>query len=129
MAEPTDHQTETFKSLISLSTEALKALQLLNGGAVVALLAYLGQASKRADLARALTCPFALFVAGLLAATLAYGSAYLTQLSLYSEDVQGAGFRGTKHQVWLWTTFAIALASLALFAFGAFASIAALTRV
>lgn len=39
-----DHALETYKSLISFGTEALKALQLLNGGAIVALLAYLGQA-------------------------------------------------------------------------------------
>ena len=38
-----EHAIETYKSLISISTEALKAFQWLNGGAVVALLAYIGQ--------------------------------------------------------------------------------------
>lgn len=36
------HIQETFKGLIALSIEALKALLLINGGAAVAILAYLG---------------------------------------------------------------------------------------
>ena len=37
------HPEETYKSLITISVELLKALALINGGAAVAILAYLGR--------------------------------------------------------------------------------------
>jgi len=40
------HALETYKSMLSISVEGLKALLLINGGAVVAMLAYLGQSSQ-----------------------------------------------------------------------------------
>ena len=42
-----DHAIETHKSMISISIEAIKHLALLNGGAIVALLGFLGQVSNR----------------------------------------------------------------------------------
>jgi hypothetical protein len=46
------HPEETFKSLITISIELLKMLALVNGGAAVALLAYLGNLASRASGAR-----------------------------------------------------------------------------
>jgi hypothetical protein len=37
------HPEETYKSLITISVELLKALALINAGAAVAILAYLGR--------------------------------------------------------------------------------------
>ena len=45
------HIVETYKGLINLSIEALKALLLINGGAAVAILAYLGNLASRTSLA------------------------------------------------------------------------------
>ena len=45
------HIVETFKGLINLSIEGLKALLLINGGAAVAILAYLGNLASRASVA------------------------------------------------------------------------------
>jgi len=45
------HITETFKGLINLSIEGLKALLLINGGAAVAILAYLGNLAARTSVA------------------------------------------------------------------------------
>ena len=92
-----EHALETYKSLISISTEALKALQLVNGGAVVALLAYLGQASDRATLAVEVKCPMAFFVLGLVTATAAFIPSYLTQLALYQEDRRNDQYKGVRH--------------------------------
>lgn len=64
-----EHAIETYKSLISISTEALKAFQWLNGGSVVALLAYIGQ---RPDLAATAECALILFVVGLISASAAF---------------------------------------------------------
>jgi hypothetical protein len=120
-----EHAIETYKSLISISTEALKALQLLNGGAVVALLAYLGQHPKLALSARG---ALGLFVLGLVAGTTVFITSYLTQLALYNESVYREKYKGPRHQIWLWVTFAIALVSVASFAFGAFAGVNALAH-
>jgi hypothetical protein len=67
--------------------------------------------------------PSLFFVAGLVAATAAYGTAYLTQFALCNEDLLRPPFLGAKHQVWLALTFLIACASLAFFGVGAFTSI------
>lgn len=114
---------ETFKSLITISTEAFKALQWLNGGAVVALLAYFGQVSSDPSIVARAYVPMALFVAGLVVSTAAFVTAYLTQLALHNENINNPTYRGPKHTFWLWLTFVICVASIVLFAWGAFACI------
>jgi len=89
---------ETYRSMISVGTEALKALQLLNGGAVIALLTYLGHTSARLCLAPRAQCPVAWFVIGLLSGTAAFLTTYFTQLLLYGEFVRGDK---TRHPVLL----------------------------
>jgi len=123
-----EHAVETYKSLISISTEGMKALQLVNGGAVVALLAYLGQVSNRASIAANVKCAMGLFILGLVAATFAFFTSYLTQLALFNESVREQVYRGTKHGPWWWLTILVALVSLACFACGAFAAVAALSK-
>jgi hypothetical protein len=46
-----EHALETYRSLIAISLAGLKTLMLINGGAVVALLAYLGQSPQGPSLA------------------------------------------------------------------------------
>jgi hypothetical protein len=83
------HPEETYKSLTTISVEALKTLALINGGAAVAILAYLGNlashspARRLSDMTWAMVC----FAAGLLLTVLAFIFAYLTQLRLYNEDL------------------------------------------
>jgi hypothetical protein len=114
---------ETFKSLITLSTEAFKALQLLNGGAIVALLAFAGQAHDRSYLAHSAALPIVFFVAGLVLATLAYGSAYLTQFALHNEGHSRKGLWNLHHTTWLWLTFIICVLSLVAFSVDALCSV------
>ena len=120
-----EHKLETFKSLISISTEALKALQWLNGGAVVVLLAYVG---KRPEFAVHAKYSLWWFLFGLVAATVAFFTSYLTQLALYNESLHREKYKGPRHEIGLWVTFVIAVASVAAFAFGAFAGISALAQ-
>ena len=124
-----DQALETYKSMISIGTEALKALQLINGGAIVALLAYLGQASGRPQLAALAAKPLTLFVGGLVAATLAFLGTYITQLTLLNEHFGSASFsRRPKHMTWLMGTIGVALLSLVLFAWGSFSAVAGLSH-
>jgi hypothetical protein len=123
-----EHAIETYKSLISISTDAFKALQLLNGGAIVALLAYLGQmAPARPELLNHAKRPLALFVAGLVLGTLVYITSYLTQLALHNENMGNKAYKGGKHDLWLWVSFALGIASVTLFSFGAFACLGAVS--
>ena len=90
-AEPVDHWqwhiTETFKGLITLSTEVVKMLALVNGGAAVALLAYLGNVAHNPGLHPPhLMHALMSFCTGLFATLLAVIFAYLTQLKLYNEE-------------------------------------------
>ena len=124
-----DHALETYKSLISLGSESLKALQLLNGGAIVALLAYLGQANMSELAARSVSVPLILFVAGLSLGTLCFLTSYLTQLALFNESVRPNESSGKSHTFWLRVTVGVAGLSLVAFVAGAFCGVKALTGV
>jgi hypothetical protein len=115
------HSLETYKSLIQLAVESLKLLALLNGGAAIALLAYLGNAAGKNIPMRDMRLPMGCFVAGLFFCGLAFVSSYMTQFRLYNESV-GRGSEGPMgpHTHWLWLTMSIVLLSLGMFAFGCF---------
>jgi hypothetical protein len=128
MTADNEHKIETYKSMIGVATEALKALQLLNGGAVIALLTYLAHVQVSPCLVGRTACPLAFFISGLFLGTLAFFSTYFTQFALYNESLQGQGLLGWSHMCWFWVTFVLALLSLIAFASGAFASVSVLTK-
>ena len=82
------HPEETYKSLITISVEALKMVALINGGAAVALLAYLGNFTSRSGARRPPNMTWALmcFAIGLFLTVLAFIASYFTQLRLFNED-------------------------------------------
>jgi hypothetical protein len=115
------HLTETYKSLITLSIEALKTLALLNGGAAVAILAYLGNLASHAPAPAHLPAikPALLwYCAGLTATALAFVFAYCTQLALYNEEIglRDRGHVRRRHPITLW--IGVGLALIAVIAFG-----------
>jgi heme/copper-type cytochrome/quinol oxidase subunit 2 len=63
-----DDWIETYKSLVTLSTEAFKFCALANGGAAVAILAYLGNVAGKDHSVpvSAMRCLMAAFLAGLV---------------------------------------------------------------
>ncbi len=99
---------ETYRSLVSLGCESLKALQLLNGGAIVALLAYLGQSSLAHQI-KQIFLPMSLFVVGLSIGTFCFLGAYFTQLALLNEGYSVKSVWGVGHSVWLWMTVIMAI--------------------
>lgn len=105
---------EMFKSVIDAGKEALKAAMLINGGAVVALLGFMGAVISKGlsnKLGLALTTPLIAFGAGVLAAGLAFGFRYISQ-AIYSSRHLTVG-----HVVNGISTL-LAVISFALFAFG-----------
>jgi hypothetical protein len=120
--QPPDwHLTETYKSLITLTVEALKMLALINGGAAIAILTYVGNLVSRQqghlpDIKVALWS----YSGGVAATTLAFIFAYVTQLRLFIEerDRRGGRHRRTLHWVWLTVGILLALGALGAFVFG-----------
>ena len=83
------HIEEVFKSLVTLAVESLKMMALVNGGAAVAILAYLGNIASRNPPplhAPKMLCPLLCYSGGVLASALAFIGAYATQLRLYNEE-------------------------------------------
>jgi hypothetical protein len=81
------HLLETYRSLISISVEGFKAMLLVNGGAVIAFLAFLGSvAPAKPEILPLAAKPLLLFVIGLVISVLAFISSYATQFCLFSES-------------------------------------------
>jgi hypothetical protein len=78
---------EMFRSVVLAGQNALKSAFLMNGGATVALLAFLGKLSERhQDKIAVFSSAMVIFVAGVFAITIAAGVTYLSQwLYAYSE--------------------------------------------
>jgi hypothetical protein len=99
------HITETFKGLIQLSVEVVKMLALVNGGAIIALLAYLGNFATHVTDKQPphLRHAFGYFANGLFATVLAVLFAYLAQLRLYREEWMwhNTGKRPYAHHEWI----------------------------
>jgi hypothetical protein len=114
---------EMFRSVISSAKEALNAVVLINGGAVVVFLGFLGAMLSRGgseQLGLKLTLPLALFGFGVLFGALGFGTRYCSQFS-YSKKWTKAGhiFSGL-------STFLAFLAYL-VFGFGVYTAYVAFT--
>jgi hypothetical protein len=120
-----EHSIETFKSLIQISIEGLKLMALLNGGAAVALLAYLGNVAETHTTRPDLFLPMLGYVVGLVCCGLAFISSYMTQLRLYQES-RGQPTMGMMSRHTSWLPSSIILALFSLLAFGVASCLAAL---
>ena len=80
-----EHAIETYKSLITLSTESFKLLFILNGGAVIALLSFVGNARSKCLWVPDMSISIGFYLAGLASSSLLLLVSYHTQLTLYNE--------------------------------------------
>ncbi len=112
-----EHAIETYKSLTQISVEGLKLLAILNGGAAVAILAYLGNIAGKERPIPDMRWPMGLYLLGLVLCGFAFIASYLTQLRLYNESVGRSG-RIIFHQHWLRIALACVLLSIVAFAVG-----------
>lgn len=135
MTDPGDwHTQETYKGLISLGQSALRIAAIINGGAAVAFLAFMGRFFN-GDIGTvinpvwAIQIPMICFIAGLVMVGLASVCAYIMQLRLYNESMGRAdaitgppGFGQwtiRNHEGWLnWSIFLV-IGSYLMFAIGA----------
>ena len=107
---------ENFRTVIDCGKEAINSAILINGGAVVVVMAFLGNAISKTEmtqLVRGMTTPLLVFGLGVLAGSVAFGSRYVTQF-FYAVDWQRSGhiFNGL---AWLTT-----ISALCAFGYGVF---------
>ena len=93
------HFIETYKSLIAISIEGFKFCALANGGAAVAILAYLGNVAGKGGSAPDMRFAMGAFLAGLVACGIAMLFSYFTQLQLLNESATRTN--GKFRHVWL----------------------------
>jgi len=118
-----EHAIETYRSLISITLAGLKTLMLINGGAVVALLAFLGQSPQGPALAPRVLWSLGSFVAGVVFCVGAFFGSYQTQFALYNESVSPPRKSGFSHMKWQRITIGFVLLSCIGFIIGAFSSV------
>ena len=84
------HITETYKGVITLGVETLKIIFVLNGGALVACLTFLGNQAVKLARKPPLPIPEMLqfYLLGLALTALAFLVAYFMQLRLYGEEIR-----------------------------------------
>lgn len=116
------HLAETYKSMIALSIEGFKFSALANGGACVALLAYLGNVASKGATTPDMRAPMAGFLAGLMFCGCAMFCAYLTQLRLFQEE-RDRKTRPVAHHIFLGLTIIFYALSLGGFAVGAWLAV------
>nr|WP_310616674.1 hypothetical protein [Pantoea cypripedii] len=115
-------QLEAFKSTIAVGANACRAFMVMNGGAAIALLAFLGNIwnkSSNPDASKAIALSLVVFCLGVLASGVCAGMTYFAQFSFGSSQLG-------QIKPWLWAgriTNALAIlsgiASLIAFGYGA----------
>lgn len=119
------HEAETYKGLILIGQNAIKGAVILNGGAAVALLAFLSNILSKLEcdsslaVAEAVRIPMVCFVLGLALGGASYVLAYLMQLCLHNENVQSGSAREGDHKRYLKWAIWMVVFSYGVFAFGA----------
>lgn len=113
---------ETYKSLINLSIEGFKFCALANGGAVVALLAYLGNVAGKGATPPDMRLAMASFLVGVTACGLAMLFAYITQLTLFNEH-NGRQRQKLTHGWLLWCAIGLTLLSILAFGVGSWLAV------
>lgn len=121
------HSEETYKSLIQIGNTALKFVLVSNGGAVIAILAFLGKVHGIDPPIEGISISLAIFILGVFVGGLACVSGYLTQLVLYNEPDDKSNLRFyKKHVFWLWISIILVFVGVISFGVGAWFGLKAL---
>lgn len=110
------HKAETFKSVLTIGMEVLKALILINGGAAAGMVATLDKLRPVVS-ATALQGAMVCFVLGLIAAVLSGCGGYFTQYSMHESNMGRQP--AVPYHRFRKATIALTFLSLGLFACGA----------
>jgi len=112
------HQEETYKSLMLYGNNALKFVLLINGGAVIALLTFLGNLLKNNshNIEINMSWSMGCFLLGIIIGGIANLTAYYAQLKLYNESI--GNIKDTTHMRWVYITLGLVIFGILLFMIG-----------
>lgn len=111
------HAEETYKSLILFGNTGLRFVLLVNGGAILALLTFVGNLQGKVNPAPDMTWPFVMFLTGILFGGFATLTAYFTQLTLYNESIGNVTNNESRNHTF-WLRRSLALIGLGIVSFG-----------
>lgn len=94
---------EMIRHTVSAGASALRAAFLVNGGAVIALLAFAGgeRGAEDPDLTKRLSVPLGLYSLGVLLSAIATGATYLAQAGFGGEFRKNSRSVGSKARAWV----------------------------
>ena len=116
------YRLETYKSLIAISTEGYKLLIIINGGAIISILTFLGQMTVRSIPVPNIGSSLYALIVGLLMCGISVFFGYITQLSLINKKGKWSNF-------FLNIAMLSYLASLVCFAYGCYKAIDILEKI
>ena len=90
-------QEETYKTLSFYANQAIKTVLLLNGGAVLSILTFLGNLLKNSDQHFDMSLSISFFLIGIILGTLGSVFAYFTQLSVFNNRT----IKSNKINIWI----------------------------
>ena len=120
------HKLETYKSMIDYGRGMLRFVFLVNGGAIVGIMTFMGNVYAKTGTVLNMKTPIVIFLLGVLFAGVATATAYMTQFKLFNETVwetKGQGW--DSHMRWVAITIALILLSLLAFATGSLLAVSA----
>jgi hypothetical protein len=118
---------ENFRTVIAAGKEAINAIILINGGAAIALLAFLGNVLSRKNeiLVRALALPLLLLSVGVLCGGIGFGLRYLSQF--FYADIKSRTWTRKMGHCFNGAAWLVAVTGLLLFTCAMWATYAAVT--
>jgi hypothetical protein len=126
MAEEDWHKQETYKSMIDYGRGMLRFVFLVNGGAIIGIMTFMGNVYSKSGTILPMKTPIIVFLVGIFFAGLATATAYMAQFKLFNESVwsiKGVGWGA--HMRWVFLTMTFLLISLIAFATGSLLAVSA----
>lgn len=121
------HAQETYRSMMEFGRGMLRFTFLANGGAIIALLTFLGDLYSKNTSVPGMKIPLIAFLSGLLLGGIAAMTTYFTQYMLFNESIKDIDAEGlNSHLVWFRITIFLITLSILAFALGAFMAVARL---
>jgi len=111
------HVEETYKSMIQISMTVMRFILVANGGAAVALLSFAGNLYVKGEIPPNFTNGMFCFIAGVVFGGLTAVFAYMTQLTLFREDMGRK--EENKHHMWMYAAACCGLFGIVCFGVGA----------
>lgn len=121
------HVQETYKSLIQIGNGLLRFILIVNGGAALAVMAFIGTIYPLDNGYPNVLPSLSSFLIGIFFAGLAHYTAYRTQLKLYQEgQVHSKADSSRSHTFWLNLSGTFVIISIIFFGIGAFCGVSSI---